>query len=86
METWITVSITAAVTSALWALCCFSVWWLKFRRPSGQHVSPEPDGGELNLGLLTNGNPAGPQTNGVVKVQNLIQSTKKKQMESTATT
>ncbi|KAM8747914.1 uncharacterized protein AB9X84_015778 [Acanthopagrus schlegelii] len=83
MKTWITVSITAAVTSALWALCCFSVWWLKFRRPN---VSPGPDGGELNLGLLTNGNPAGPQTNGVVKVQNLIQSTKKTQMESTATT
>ncbi|XP_030286064.1 uncharacterized protein LOC115589363 [Sparus aurata] len=61
METWTTVIITAAVTSVLWALCCSLVWRLKFRTPD---VSPGPDGGELDLGLLTNGNPAGPQTNG----------------------
>ncbi|XP_036967707.1 uncharacterized protein LOC119027017 [Acanthopagrus latus] len=69
METWITVSITAAVTSALWALCWFLVWWLKFRRPN---VSPGPDGGrqlrDVKMGLLTNGNSAGPQTNGSSKV------------------
>ncbi|XP_030285860.1 uncharacterized protein LOC115589218 isoform X1 [Sparus aurata] len=70
METWTTVIITAAVTSVLWALLClFLVWWLKFRTPD---VSPGPDGGELDLGLLTNGNPAGPQTNGGPQVQNLI--------------
>ncbi|XP_036967695.1 uncharacterized protein LOC119027011 isoform X3 [Acanthopagrus latus] len=83
MKTWIIVIITAAVTSGPWALLCwFLVWWLKFRRPN---VSPGPDGGELNVGLLTNGNPAGPQTNGGPQVQNLIQSTEN-QMESTATT
>ncbi|KAM8747102.1 uncharacterized protein AB9X84_015235 [Acanthopagrus schlegelii] len=67
METWI--PITAAVTSGPWALlCCFLVWWLKFRRTN---VSPGPDSGQqrdVKIELLPNGNSAGPQTNGSSKV------------------
>ncbi|XP_073331045.1 uncharacterized protein [Pagrus major] len=79
MDTWIivivSVVITAAVTSVPWALCFFLV-----RRPQmkfKQDVSPGPDGGrpptDVEMRLLTNGNSAGPQTNGGPRVQNLTQ-------------